>query len=148
MFPELTIEQVESLLGNATNPDSWYWQPGWGLQCHFPDGLGLLVPDEQKAGDMRLMEAAPQLARLLLALMRQQQAEAWISVEERLPEVGQAVLVFWQGGIWLISCARLNAWGSWVVEDVAGPIAAKTVTHWRPLPEPPHALAQAGGTQP
>lgn len=55
----------------------------------------------------------------------------WISVEERLPEEKQRVIV---------RCERVGTsvgwilWGNWMTD--IGPGAGK-VTHWMPLPQPP-----------
>ena len=55
----------------------------------------------------------------------------WVSVEERLPEEKQRVIV---------RCERVGTsvgwilWGNWMAD--IGPDAGK-VTHWMPLPEPP-----------
>ena len=62
----------------------------------------------------------------------------WISVEDRLPEIGEAVLVICRFGKMIVS--ELDGyWGkerlfwtypNWVEEQIE-------VTHWMPLPEPP-----------
>ena len=55
----------------------------------------------------------------------------WVSVEERMPEEKQRVIV---------RCERVGTsvgwilWGNWMTD--IGPCAGK-VTHWRPLPAPP-----------
>ena len=55
----------------------------------------------------------------------------WVSVEERLPEEKQRVIV---------RCERVGTsvgwilWGNWMTD--IGPDAGK-VTHWMPLPAPP-----------
>ena len=55
----------------------------------------------------------------------------WVSVEERLPEEKQRVIV---------RCERVGTsvgwilWGNWMAD--IGPDAGK-VTHWMPLPAPP-----------
>lgn len=56
----------------------------------------------------------------------------WVSVEERLPEQKQRVIV---------RCERVGTsvgwilWGNWMTD--IGPGAGK-VTHWMPLPDPPN----------
>lgn len=66
----------------------------------------------------------------------------WISVEDRLPEVGSAVIAavpveeerdrFEQ---WWFGCCIYREYGfPWVKFDNPNPI-----THWMPLPEPPKA---------
>lgn len=66
----------------------------------------------------------------------------WISINDRLPEVGEEVLVFTNGCIrvWsLIQPDKESADVCW--EDDYGYFQCdegiKTVTHWMPLPEPP-----------
>ena len=59
------------------------------------------------------------------------QPNEWVSVEERLPEEKQRVIV---------RCERVGTsvgwilWGNWMTD--IGPGAGK-VTHWMPLPAPP-----------
>ena len=59
------------------------------------------------------------------------QPNEWVSVEERLPEEKQRVIV---------RCERVGTsvgwilWGNWMAD--IGPDAGK-VTHWMPLPAPP-----------
>ena len=64
-------ERVLKLLSNADTPESWYYQPGWGLQKHNADGLGLIAgqSDFAKHGDLLLLEAAPTLARQYAELL-------------------------------------------------------------------------------
>lgn len=64
-------ERVLELLSNADTPESWYYQPGWGLQKHNADGLGLIAGQSDFAthGDLLLLEAAPTLARDHAALL-------------------------------------------------------------------------------
>ena len=47
----------------------------------------------------------------------------WISVDERLPEKGQGILVVWEGQV-----TSFIAPGGWM---------GKYITHWMPLPDPP-----------
>ena len=62
----------------------------------------------------------------------------WISVEDRLPEEGQIVLVHQKDGF--IYCAENFAGNvlmspGWFIDNYSWD--AKEVTHWMPLPEPP-----------
>ena len=61
-------------------------------------------------------------------------ASGWVSVEERLPEIGMPVLV--DGGI-----AHWNHPDCWFshMEGNPKPVIQWAVTHWQPLPEPPEA---------
>ena len=58
----------------------------------------------------------------------------WISVEERLPEIGQSVLVARTGkGVRMeFRCS----WGDWVCDDEYN-MPLSPVTHWMPLPKHP-----------
>jgi Protein of unknown function (DUF551) len=62
-------------------------------------------------------------------------APAWISVEDRLPELGESVLI-WDG-----QCRRVGFYLKtgeyyyyWESTDDEYPL---DITHWMPLPEPP-----------
>ena len=84
-------------------------------------GIG---PDDESWGyavPVEVIENAPTLTP----------ANEWVSVEERLPEEKQRVIV---------RCERVGTsvgwilWGNWMAD--IGPDAGK-VTHWMPLPDPP-----------
>ena len=67
-----------------------------------------------------------------------QPAPQWISVKERLPEIGRSVLIYypyWDGDE--IQVAKLD--DDEMMFDVCGEfnIRVGAVTHWMPLPEPP-----------
>lgn len=68
-----------------------------------------------------------------LALVRQLEAQVprWISVEERLPEDGQAVIVV-LADRWCMMGWRWQ--GKWYTKPT---IVETGVTHWMPLPEAP-----------
>ena len=62
--------------------------------------------------------------------------QEWISVDDRLPEKGEEVLVFdtrenWTGFAWL----RPDE--TWTALGFDFPFDLGEVTHWMPLPEPP-----------
>ena len=62
--------------------------------------------------------------------------QEWISVDERLPEKGEEVLVFdtrenWTGFAWL------NPDETWTALGFDFPFDLGEVTHWMPLPQPP-----------
>ena len=57
-------------------------------------------------------------------------APRWISVKDRLPEIGTLALVFGSAGA--MTVARYIAWAEWVV-----PGMFSAITHWMPLPAPP-----------
>jgi NTP pyrophosphatase (non-canonical NTP hydrolase) len=62
----------------------------------------------------------------------------WISVKDRLPEIGRSVLIYypkWDGDE--IQAAKLD--GDGITFDICGEfnIGTRAITHWMPLPEPP-----------
>lgn len=62
---------------------------------------------------------------------------AWISVEDKLPELNKEVLVAWTDGVIgfasrIKSECKEERW-NW---DIAA-LFDETITHWQPLPEPP-----------
>ena len=62
----------------------------------------------------------------------------WISVEERLPEVGVRVLAFTGSSIWIVKRripAPRQRGGPW--DTPAGFYEDGFFTHWMPLPDPP-----------
>lgn len=56
-------------------------------------------------------------------------APQWISVEDRLPEIGVPVLV-----------VELSPSGRRVVCDVRNNLLSTSATHWMPLPAPPEEI--------
>lgn len=67
--------------------------------------------------------------------------EGWISVRDRLPDVGAGVMVYGKkGNLEIITYGMHRADDRWWVEmlGVGGAIFEKdAITHWAPLPEPP-----------
>ena len=66
-----------------------------------------------------------------------QPAPQWISVKERLPEIGRSILIYypkWDGDE--IQVAKLD---DDMLFDICGEFDVRlgVVTHWMPLPEPP-----------
>ena len=87
---------------------------------------------EAKRTDPETGSFAEWLAEYLVAhLPSLTTSSEWVSVEERLPEEKQRVIV---------RCERVGTsvgwilWGNWMAD--IGPDAGK-VTHWMPLPAPP-----------
>lgn len=67
-----------------------------------------------------------------------QPVNQWISVEDRLPEIGKSVLIYypkWDGDE--IQVAKLEDDG--MMFDICGEfnIGTGVITHWMPLPKPP-----------
>lgn len=70
-------------------------------------------------------------------------SDKWVSIQERLPEIGQNVLIYypkWDGDE--IQVAKLEADG--MMFDICGEfnIGIGAVTHWQPLPEMPREEAK------
>ena len=70
----------------------------------------------------------------------------WISVEDRLPEDDELVLVFWlneDGHYFDMDYIEEKMWGDWFNRaehlNIAGGNCSEDApyTHWMPLPEPP-----------
>lgn len=72
--------------------------------------------------------------------LAQTEAEVWISVDDRLPEDGEWVLVSMiskvTGKRRRIKCGIRNA-GVWAGDWPEGCAHASEITHWMPTPEPP-----------
>jgi hypothetical protein len=61
--------------------------------------------------------------------------DGWISCEDRMPEDGDVVLVFQEGGI--IYCAEVEGGVLYPDEFPRVPTQGKEITHWMPLPTAP-----------
>lgn len=73
--------------------------------------------------------------KTIVELQAQLEAEAWVSVEDRLPDCQQGMYLtlylFWDKHV----CHKVTAWlGNKFVDLGLHPVP---VTHWRPLPSPP-----------
>ena len=96
------------------------------------DNTELLVNGQRKA----LINAIQDISAVKAADV--QPAPQWISVKERLPEIGRSVLIYypkWGGDE--IQVAKLE--DDEMMFDICGEfnIGVGVVTHWMPLPEPP-----------
>lgn len=77
----------------------------------------------------------------IAALLRERDAEheagrrgdGWVPVSERLPENGERVLIFWQGGVHFARWVPTR--GGFRQPYAANPFQG--VKHWQPLPAPP-----------
>lgn len=72
--------------------------------------------------------------------MKDQEADKWISVTERLPEVRNAVLCYspHHNNIWALSLHEDGEWYYWIpMYEKYNPDFDGPITHWRPLPEHP-----------
>ena len=79
----------------------------------------------------------PDLLTDALAYIQQLESEVprWISVEERLPPVGKAVLVYAHSVNNSWACVMIDMWdGAWLENADR---EWHKVTQWMPLPEPP-----------
>ena len=70
-----------------------------------------------------------------LTLYAMPTVDEWISVKDRLPEIGKLALVYGSSGS--MTVARHVAGNEWVVPGIFS-----RVTHWMPLPEPPKEVEQ------
>lgn len=105
---------------------------------------GYVVTGPTEDGTYAMSEGSAKVyAMQLNAAYKQGQQDRWISVEERLPEVGSAVMVYPHPHI-----CRYGPWDYYGVEQVAGfhswdgandtDSIVPGVTHWMPLPSPPN----------
>ena len=83
-----------------------------------------------------LLEIADKIKDLKAADV--QPVDRWISVKDKLPEIGKSVLIYypkWDGDE--IQVAKLEDDG--MMFDICGEFNVGTgvITHWMPLPEPP-----------
>ena len=90
----------------------------WSVQCPRCDAAGPLMHSESQA---------------IAAWNRR--ADGWVSVEERLPEIGKRVLCLRKTGEQFVGVNELEG-GEWW-QASRSPWATRDVTHWRPLPNPP-----------
>ena len=86
--------------------------------------------------DTAIAEAFEHIKRVKSADV--QPVKQWISVKDRLPEIGKSVLIYypkWDGDE--IQVAKLEDDG--MMFDICGEfnIGTGVITHWMPLPEPP-----------
>jgi hypothetical protein len=64
----------------------------------------------------------------------------WISVEERLPEHKQRVLVFYNNHFWVVEAwIQSDGMWFWPTGGYQKGIPPNHATHWMPLPDPPEA---------
>lgn len=71
----------------------------------------------------------------------------WISVEDRLPEVGEEVFIYSPNGlhtmgVWDTATRTKHYWcidmcAAWGYDSYREKISSSDITHWMPLPEPP-----------
>lgn len=86
---------------------------------------------------IQLYETIESLNKVVEAIVEEVKATRWISVEERLPGVGEPVLVCrrHEGNKLKVEQGNRQVNGCWKVYGTN----VKSVTHWMPLPEPPKA---------
>jgi len=69
----------------------------------------------------------------IIVFVKCPKGDKWISVEERLPEWDEEVLIYNPVGVYIASRSS----DSWSIWDFDGIHKSDYVTHWRLLPEPP-----------
>jgi len=63
--------------------------------------------------------------------------EGWISTEDRLPEIGEDVVIYVGVPKWCISIGHRTTEGDWRYVLEATSIPRREVSHWMALPDPP-----------
>lgn len=80
-------------------------------------------------------EAKREALNIAMAAMGRSIPPRWISVEERMPRAGKAVLVSVRNTSSTLKWVMVDIWhGSWLENEDSD---CHIVTHWMPLPEPP-----------
>lgn len=99
---------------------------------------GEMVAAELVDGNLTKLVPDFNITAKLLHLAKLGQQRDWIPVTERLPYVGEWVLVAY-GKIRTVGEARLAATGSWYQRSgyIIPEDKKAKVTHWMPLPAPP-----------
>ena len=69
--------------------------------------------------------------------------EEWISVKDRLPEVGGTYLIAgnnppFKMAVYVAHFVRFESGPEWSFDGHYKDVSAPTISHWMPLPEPPH----------
>lgn len=120
----MTSEQIEQ---ERAAFEAWYWEYHQIPEHHRARFTGRLSPCEAR------YEGTAGHTAWQAWLARAQQS-AWISVEERLPEINKEVLVAWTDGV--VGRARhINDEFEKQTWDIYG--SHEQITHWQPLPAPP-----------
>ena len=120
----MTPEQIEK---ERAAFEAWYWEYNQIPEHHRARFTGRLSPCEAR------YEGTAGHTAWQAWLARAQQS-AWISVEERLPEINKEVLVAWTDGV--VGRARhINDESEKQTWDIYS--SYEQMTHWQPLPEPP-----------
>lgn len=112
-------------LGWHVYPRSTDPSPTWGVSCgHSCRGI---------------FAAHKQDALAIAGMFAEKGKSAWVSMNDRLPEAGENVIVWNNLGV--IALAWLNDNGAW--EQPGGECYSfPCVTHWMPLPDPPKPHAE------
>ena len=151
----LTLEQLREMDGEPVwimeYPDWGHWElsedAGDYIADRDPDLYGLTYPDQAgKAGLHKLGWIAYAYPPAHI------DREAWVSVNERMPDEDQVVIVIANGkpreNITLDGAFELAEWSErdgWFLEcwpDWENPV----VTHWMPIPVPPEEAERCAGT--
>jgi len=90
------------------------------------------MTNEEAIAELRDIETDdPEIREAYALAIAALSRDRWISVEDRLPEEGEWVLIFGPG--YHVPLEGFLISGAWIDDQ----FERRTVTHWMPLPEPP-----------
>lgn len=112
-----------------------YHKPGKKTMSEQGFGKAITISEDVKyVGDGE--DPANDLAFILWKNALISAMSEWVSVKDRLPEVGSRVLVSCDDGVcsamWFLDQWSMDPIGSYAMDGLI-----YNVTHWMPLPEPP-----------
>jgi hypothetical protein len=123
---QATIDDAELIIKVIASQHG-AWGPGRNPPAPEPGEPHLLAFEETPEGTAWNVDGVQLVPR-----------PEWIPVGERLPEIGQEVLIFAnRRGIACFSVGERGLGSGWRTSDSRASLMGAGVTHWMPLPEPP-----------